>query len=48
MSHVRNSGARPSLAALGLQLSEFFERWFPDAFALALAAVAIVLPPARG
>ncbi|HEX4997693.1 MAG TPA: TIGR00366 family protein [Terriglobia bacterium] len=31
-----------SLAALGLRLSDWFERWFPDAFALALAAVAVV------
>jgi short-chain fatty acids transporter len=30
------------LAATGLRLSEWFERWFPDAFALALVAVAIV------
>ena len=30
------------LAALGLRLSDWFERWFPDAFALAMAAVAIV------
>src|SRR4051812_2751865 len=30
------------LAGFGLQLSAWFERWFPDAFALALVAVAIV------
>ncbi len=30
------------LAAAGLRLSAWFERWFPDAFALALIAVAIV------
>src|SRR5262245_56042140 len=30
------------LASLGLRLSAWFERWFPDAFALAMAAVAIV------
>ena len=30
------------LATLGLKLSDWFERWFPDAFALAMAAVAIV------
>ena len=30
------------LATLGLRLSDWFERWFPDAFALALAAAAIV------
>jgi len=31
-----------SLASIGLRLSAWFERWFPDAFALALAACAIV------
>ncbi len=30
------------LAVIGLRLSGFFERWFPDAFALALVAVTIV------
>jgi short-chain fatty acids transporter len=30
------------LARIGLVLSDWFERWFPDAFALALLAVAIV------
>ena len=30
------------LADMGLRLSDWFERWFPDAFALALLAVAIV------
>ena len=30
------------LALTGLRLSDFFERWFPDAFALALIAVAVV------
>jgi short-chain fatty acids transporter len=30
------------LAAVGLALSDWFERWFPDAFALALLAAAIV------
>jgi short-chain fatty acids transporter len=30
------------LAALGLRLSAWFERWFPDAFALAMLAVIIV------
>jgi len=32
----------PWLAASGLRLSDWFERWFPDAFALALVAVIIV------
>src|ERR1700752_4789154 len=30
------------LAATGLGLSAWFERWFPDAFSLALVAVGIV------
>ena len=34
--------ASSRLARIGLRLSDWFERWFPDAFALALAAVAIV------
>lgn len=34
-----NSGWLPTL---GLRLSAWFERWFPDAFALALAALAVV------
>jgi short-chain fatty acids transporter len=36
------------LAALGLKLSDFFEEWFPDAFSLALVAVAIVFVAAVG
>ena len=35
-------GSHRSLSSLGLRLSDWFERWFPDAFALALAATAIV------
>jgi short-chain fatty acids transporter len=31
-----------TLASIGLLVSDWFERWFPDAFALALAAVAVV------
>src|SRR6185295_9789092 len=34
------------LAATGLRLSAWFERWFPDAFALALVAVLIVFTAA--
>jgi short-chain fatty acids transporter len=34
--------AQSTLASVGLRLSDWFERWFPDAFALALLAVAIV------
>src|SRR6185436_11227672 len=37
-----SSEASSGLAAIGLRLSEWFERWFPDAFALALAAVTVV------
>ena len=34
--------ASGALARLGLRLSDWFERWFPDAFVLALTAVAVV------
>src|SRR5262245_60942324 len=37
-----------TLASLGLRLSGWFERWFPDAFALALTAVAIVFVASVG
>jgi short-chain fatty acids transporter len=33
---------RPMLASIGLRLSDWFEKWFPDAFVLALSAVAVV------
>jgi short-chain fatty acids transporter len=36
------AGTPTWLAATGLRLSDFFERWFPDAFSLALLAAAIV------
>jgi short-chain fatty acids transporter len=36
------------LARIGLKLSDWFERWFPDAFALALVAVAIVFAACIG
>jgi short-chain fatty acids transporter len=42
MSPQTVSAERSSLATLGLRLSDWFERWFPDAFALALAATALV------
>ncbi len=42
MQQVDDTPGRTSLATLGLRLSDWFERWFPDAFALALLAVAIV------
>jgi short-chain fatty acids transporter len=42
MAQVTDTPAGSRLAALGLRLSDWFERWFPDAFVLALTAVAIV------
>jgi len=36
------------LSSIGLKLSDWFERWFPDAFALALVAVAIVFVACLG
>ncbi len=42
MAHVVSPAAESGLARIGLRLSDWFERWFPDAFALALTAVAIV------
>src|SRR3954469_20845187 len=42
MTEVHEKPASASLARLGLRLSDWFERWFPDAFALALIAVVIV------
>src|SRR5262245_32711099 len=41
-SHTQESPVSSALAGIGLRLSDWFERWFPDAFALALAAVAVV------
>jgi short-chain fatty acids transporter len=42
MTRVDDTSAASTLASIGLRLSDWFERWFPDAFALALLAVAIV------
>src|SRR5918995_4180811 len=42
MARVDSLPAESGLARVGLRLSDWFERWFPDAFALALTAVAIV------
>src|SRR5262245_23764919 len=42
MQQVEEERPGGTLAALGLRLSEWFERWFPDAFTLALIAVAVV------
>ena len=41
-SHTQELPVSSTLAGVGLRLSDWFERWFPDAFALALAAVAVV------
>src|SRR4029453_17200819 len=41
-SHTQETPVSSTLASVGLRLSDWFERWFPDAFALALAAVAVV------
>jgi short-chain fatty acids transporter len=42
MSATTQSPESTALARIGLRLSDWFEKWFPDAFVLALAAVAIV------
>ncbi len=42
MPQVQDNAASSRLARIGLRLSDWFERWFPDAFALALLAVALV------
>src|SRR6188508_3542608 len=42
MPQVESPAVASRLALIGLRLSDWFERWFPDAFALALAAVAVV------
>src|SRR5262249_8456526 len=42
MPPLTESPVRTSLASVGIRLSDWFERWFPDAFALALTAVAVI------
>jgi len=42
MPAQHNPAADSMLARIGLKLSDWFEKWFPDAFVLALAAVAVV------
>jgi short-chain fatty acids transporter len=42
MPEHRESREGSMLASVGLRLSDWFEKWFPDAFVLALSAVAIV------
>src|SRR5687767_5073365 len=46
MPDVQDTQTGSPLARVGLRLSDWFERWFPDAFALALVAVAIVFAAA--
>jgi len=41
MPHVQEAPSS-RLALIGLRLSDWLERWFPDVFPLALLAVAIV------
>jgi short-chain fatty acids transporter len=41
-THTPEIPVSTTLARIGLRVSDWFERWFPDAFALALAAVAVV------
>ena len=45
--HTRTHPLETLARAVGLRLSDWFERWFPDAFALALTAVAIVFARQR-
>ena len=45
---VEESSASSWLADTGLRLSNWFERWFPDAFALAMVAVLVVYLAAVG
>ena len=42
MTDPRSLAGTSMLARIGLSLSDWFEKWFPDAFALALSAVAVV------
>ena len=41
-THTPEMPVSSTLASIGLRVSDWFERWFPDAFALALAAVAAI------
>jgi short-chain fatty acids transporter len=42
MADARKPEKTSLLASIGLRLSDWFERWFPDPFVLALIAVAVV------
>lgn len=39
MQHLPEKPAGFSLASIGLGLSDWFERWFPDAYALAACVI---------
>jgi short-chain fatty acids transporter len=48
MTAATQSPESTALARFGLSLSDWFEKWFPDSFVLALAAVAIVFVGSLG
>lgn len=48
MTAASESQEGTALARIGLRLSDWFERWFPDAFALALVVVAVVFIASLG
>ncbi|HET7924065.1 MAG TPA: TIGR00366 family protein [Rhodanobacteraceae bacterium] len=48
MAAATQSTESAALARIGLRLSEWFEKWFPDAFVLALSVVAIVFVASLG
>jgi short-chain fatty acids transporter len=47
-AEVQRQSTGSGLALIGLRLSDWFERWFPDAFVLALIAVGIVAAASVG
>jgi len=48
MPAQHNPADNSMLARIGLRLSDWFEKWFPDAFVLALSVVAIVFVASLG
>jgi short-chain fatty acids transporter len=48
MTAATESQEGSALARIGLRLSDWFEKWFPDAFALALVVVAVVFIASLG
>jgi short-chain fatty acids transporter len=48
MTAATESQESTALARIGLRLSDWFEKWFPDAFALALVVVAVVFIASLG